>query len=248
MYKSILGMRVDVISLSDAVSQVNYWVNQGGGRYVCVSNVHMCMEGFDDKKFQNIVNGADLVVADGKPLVWSQSLLGVTNAHQVRGMDLMLALCEHFSQSNMSVGFYGGTPELLDKLGEVLTIRLPGLRIGCAVAPPFRSLSQQENDDFITKINKSGVRILYVGIGCPKQERWMAENRAKLDCVMIGVGAAFDFIAGRKRSAPHWVQKIGMEWLFRLLSEPERLWKRYLRQNPRFIYYFIGQILGKTYD
>ncbi len=248
MCSFILGMRVDVTSLADAVSKIDDWVGQNSGRYVCVSNVHMCMESFDDTGFQNIVNDADLVVPDGKPLVWSQSLLGVRDAQQVRGMDLMLSLCEHSAQAGISVGFYGGTDEILDKLGKVLNDRFQKLQIDCVIAPPFRPITTQENDAFIAKINDSGVRILFVGIGCPKQERWMAENRAKVDCVMLGVGAAFDFIAGEKRHAPRFMQSMGLEWLFRLLSEPRRLWKRYLKHNPRFVWCFAGQLIRTRYE
>ncbi len=247
MYKSILGMRVDVTSIPDAVSQIDDWTKQGGGRYVCVSNVHMCMESLNDKNFQNVVNGADLVVPDGKPLVWSQKLLGVESAHQVRGMDLMLSLCEHFAQSGVSVGFYGGTPGLLDKLKTVLEDRFASLQIDCLIAPPFRPLTPKENDEYVKKINESGARILFVGIGCPKQEQWMAENRHKLDCIMLGVGAAFDFIAGRKRHAPRWMQAIGLEWFFRFLCEPRRLWRRYLEHNPRFVWYLSKQLFREKF-
>lgn len=248
MHRSILGMRVDVINLPHAASQIDDWANQGGGRYVCVSNVHMCMESFDDIGFQNIVNGADLVVPDGKPLVWSQSLLGAQDAQQVRGMDLMLSLCERSAQAGIPIGFYGGTEKILDKLGKVLNDRFPKLQINCVITPPFRPITAQESDEFITRIIDSGVRILFVGIGCPKQERWMAENRAKVDCVMLGVGAAFDFIAGEKRHAPRFIQSMGLEWLFRLLSEPRRLWKRYLKHNPRFVWCFASQLIRARYD
>lgn len=243
MYRTILGMRVDVTSLSDAISQIDDWAIKGGGRYVCVSNVHMCMESFDDNGFQDIVNNADLVVPDGKPLVWAQKLLGVKNPHQVRGMDLTLALCASLAETGLPIGFYGGTPEVLGKLEKALMIRFPKLRIGCSIAPPFRPLSSKEDDDYVARINESGIRILFVAIGCPKQERWMAEHKARVGCVMLGVGAAFDFIAGRKRHAPSWVQAAGLEWLYRLLSEPRRLWKRYLKHNPRFIFYFFRQWL-----
>jgi len=245
MNRSILGMRVDVTSLSRAVLQIGDWAKQGRGRYVCVSNVHMCMESFDDRNFQNVVNGADLVVPDGKPLVWAQKLFGVKRARQVRGMDLMLSLCEDSVQSGVAIGFYGGTPELLESLGKVLKIRFPDLQIGCAIAPPFRPVTTKENDVYVDKINESDVSILFVGIGCPKQERWMAENRAKVDCVMLGVGAAFDFVAGRKRHAPVWMQTIGLEWFFRFLCEPRRLWKRYLKHNTRFLWYLSKQLASE---
>jgi len=241
MSRSILGMRVDVISLPIAVSTIDSFVKQGGGHYVCVSNVHMCMESFDDKSFQQIVNAADLVVPDGKPLVWAQSLLGVNDVHQVRGMDLMLALCEHAAHLEIPIGIYGATSNVLSKLEKILRDRFPGIQIVSVIAPPFRVLTSEERGDYINQINNSGVRILFVGIGCPKQERWMAENKPRLNCVMLGVGAAFDFIAGQKHHAPSWLQAIGLEWFFRLLCEPRRLWKRYMKQNPRFIWFFLKQ-------
>jgi len=246
MHKKILGMRVDITSLSVAVSKVIDWANQSKGRYVCVSNVHMCMESFDNSTFQKVVNNADFVVPDGRPLVWSQTLLGVKRAQQVRGMDLMLSLCERCAQSGESIGFYGGTSELLNKLGYVLKARFPGLRIDCAIAPPFRALTSAENSAYIEKINGSGVCILFVGIGCPKQEYWMAANKVNVDCVMLGVGAAFDFIAGRKRHAPRWMQVIGLEWFFRFLCEPRRLWKRYFSYNPRFVWHVSKQFFCES--
>lgn len=248
MYKLILGMRVDITSTLKAVAQISRWVDQKKGRYVCVSNVHMCMESFDDDLFQAVVNNADLVVPDGRPLVWGQKLLSVNNAQQARGMDLMLSLCEHAEISGISIGLYGGMSELLDKLKDILTKRFPELQIACVIAPPFRKVSEDENDKYIDLINRTEVGILFVGLGCPKQEKWMAKNRKKVNCVMLGVGAAFDFIAGEKRHAPIWMQSIGLEWLFRLLSEPRRLWKRYLKHNPRFVFYFLCQLLGKKYD
>lgn len=243
MHKSILGMKVDVTSLPGAVSQVNKWCSQREGRYICVSNVHMCMEAFDDKHFQLIVNNSDLVVPDGRPLIWAQSLLGAKEVSQVRGMDLMLSLCENSIASNINIGFYGGTTETLKELERILKNRFSNINIVCSISPPFRPLSEKENTAYIKQITDSCVNVLFVGIGCPKQERWMAENVAKLHCVMIGVGAAFDFIAGNKKHAPLWMQKIGLEWFFRFINEPKRLWKRYFMHNPRFVVYFIFQLL-----
>jgi len=243
--KTILGMRVDVSSLPSAVSILDNFVRQGIGRYVCVSNVHMCMESFDDINFRELVNASDLVVPDGKPLFWAQSLLGVKDANQVRGMDLMLTLCEHAAKEGFPIGLYGATSVILSKLEKNLQDRFMGIQIVSVIAPPFRALTAQENDQYINQITDAGVRILFVGIGCPKQERWMAENKSNLNCVMLGVGAAFDFIAGQKRHAPDWMQAIGLEWLFRLLCEPRRLWKRYMKQNPRFVWYFLKQLLSE---
>jgi len=243
--RSILGMHVDVTSLPLAVLTIDSFVRQGGGHYVCVSNVHMCMESFDDHVFQNLVNTADLVVADGKPLVWAQRLLGDVGARQVRGMDLMLALCELAVRTEISVGLYGARSEVLAKLERILIERFKGIKISSVISPPFSVLTSEENLQYINQITSASVDILFVGIGCPKQERWMAENKPNLNCVMLGVGAAFDFIAGQKYQAPDWMQAIGLEWLFRLLCEPRRLWKRYLKQNPRFVWYFLKQLISE---
>nr|WP_306800221.1 WecB/TagA/CpsF family glycosyltransferase [Endozoicomonas sp. YOMI1] len=205
------------------------------------------METFDSDEFSKVVNNADLVVPDGKPLVWGQKLLGHKEAQQVRGQDLTMELCKLAAGQQLKVGFYGGMPETLVIMKERLVEQFPSLDIFYDFSPPFRPLTPAEDNDVVNAINDSGIQILFVGIGCPKQERWMAEHKDKLHCVMLGVGAAFDFIAGNKKHAPRWMQAIGMEWLFRLLNEPQRLWKRYLKQNPRFIWYFTQQLLGRKF-
>ena len=242
---SILSIDVNIVSLDDRRSIVNQLNHIEAGAYICAANVHMCMEAYDDLDFRQVVNGADLIVPDGRPLVWAQRLLGYSNAQQLRGMDLMLALCEQSARVGTPVGFYGASSELLDKLSNKLKQRFPGLNVVCRIAPPFRELTADEDSQYIEQINRSGARILFVGLGCPKQERWMAAHKDKLHCVMLGVGAAFDFIAGNKRHAPSWLQKSGLEWLFRLVSEPRRLWRRYVIQNPRFIWHFTWQLLKK---
>lgn len=239
----IIKMDVDVTSNPKAVGTISDWVVEQSGRYVCVSNVHMCMEVFDDEGFSSVVNKSDLTVADGKPISLAQRLLGNPDAEQIRGEDLTLALCREAEVKRFSVGFFGATDELLVQLKQVLLLRFPGLNIAYSCAPPFNAISDAEDRQHTDEINASGVRILFVGLGCPKQERWMAEHRNGLSCVMLGVGAAFDFIAGNKKNAPQWMQTVGLEWLFRLLSEPRRLWKRYLKHNPRFVWYFGLQLL-----
>lgn len=219
----------------------------GGGRYICVSNVHMCMEVFDDPHYRKVVNGSDMTVPDGLPISKAQRLLGYRDAEQVRGEDLTLSLCDMAAKEGIAVGFFGSTPELLKQLGDVLARKFIGLNIVYSESPPFRTISDEEDRQYIEGINTSGAMLLFVGLGCPKQELWMASHRDHLHCTMLGVGAAFDFIAGNKKQAPRWLQRIGLEWLFRLISEPGRLWKRYFKHNPRFIYYFAGQLLGKKY-
>ena len=240
---SILGMQTSVTSLLRATAEIESIIRFAKQGYVCVSNVHMCMESHDNLQFRDVVNNADLVVPDGKPLVWAQKLLGVKEAQQVRGMDLMLSLCAYAEDKGWSVGFYGSTPDVLLMLNAALLKHYPNLNIKLSLSPPFRPLSAEEEGDYIARINESGVKILFVGLGCPKQERWMAEHRDQLNCVMIGVGAAFDFIAGEKQHAPMWMQETGLEWLFRLVCEPRRLGGRYFKHNPRFIWYFSRQLL-----
>ena len=244
MKQPIVTMDVDVSNLDTALISIIKLSSHAKGAYICVSNVHMCMETFDSLPFRKVVNRADFVIADGRPISWAQQLMGHDRARQVRGQDIMSALCEKSNNSELSVGFYGGSSEaVLEKIQHNLKQQFPNIKITYAYAPPFRALSDEEDGQLIESINSANVDILFVGIGCPKQEYWMSEHRASLNCVMLGVGAAFDFIAGNKKYAPRWVQKIGLEWLFRLLSEPKRLWMRYLKQNPRFIYYFARQLI-----
>lgn len=243
--KDILGMRVAVVSRAEAVHQVATWALEKQGRYVCVANVHMCMESFDDASFRSVVNSADLTVPDGLPLVWAQRMLGASSACQVRGADLTLDICAMAEERQIAVAIFGSTYEVLGAFSNALLDRFPRLQINYAVAPPFRSITAEEDQAYMDGINSSGARILLVGLGCPKQEVWMAAHRDRLTAVMLGVGAAFDFIAGSKRAAPRWMQKIGLEWLFRLSAEPRRLWKRYLQQNPRFVWHFFRQLVGR---
>jgi len=245
MRTKVLTMDVDVTALRIAVDKVLQLVCANRGAYVCVSNVHMCMEVFDSVEFKRVVNNADLVIPDGRPLSWAQKLLGHSHAQQVRGQDIMNAICEQSGSKNLNIGLYGGSSdELLKQVVAKLNLSYPDIQITFSYSPPFRPLTVQEDQAIIKQINDACVNVLFVGIGCPKQERWMAEHKDSLNCVMLGVGAAYDFIAGSKKHAPRWMQKIGLEWLFRLVSEPQRLWKRYLQQNPRFVYYFAKQLIA----
>lgn len=245
--RRILGMRVDATSYDAAAEQVITWAKAGESRYVCVSTVHMVMEGHDRAEFQRIVNAADLVTPDGMPLVWGLKLLGIPSATRVYGPDLTPVVCEYAAREGVPVGFYGGTPEVLDRMIANLTARYPGLQVVYRHSPPFRPLTAEEEAREIEEIRASGARILFVGLGCPKQEQWMAARRGRIDAVMLGVGAAFDFLAGAKRQAPDLIQSLGLEWLFRLATEPRRLWRRYLYNNPRFVVLFAAQVLkGRT--
>ncbi|RTH96481.1 glycosyltransferase [Thermus scotoductus] len=240
----ILGMRVDLISYEEATEKVLTWAVAGESRYVCVANVHMVMEAHDDPNFRALVNAADLVTPDGMPLVWMLRKLGHPYQERVYGPELTLRVCAEAARRGVPVGFYGGHPEALEALVRNLRTRFPGLRVVYAYSPPFRPLTPKEDERITEEINALGCRILFVGLGCPKQERWMAEHKGKLWAVMLGVGAAFDFHAGRVRQAPVWMQRAGLEWLFRLGQEPRRLWRRYLKHNPRFLLLAFLQLTG----
>lgn len=244
-YRDILNMHVDVTSYPDATSRVMDWASKGLSRYVCAANVHMVMESHDDPSFQHVVNGADMVTPDGVPLVWALRLMGVPEATRVYGPDLTLHVCERAAKEGISIGLYGGTPDSLEAFVQFLESTYPGIQIACRIAPPFRPLTPEEDKTYTAEINASGARILFVGIGCPKQENWMAGHKSTISAVMLGVGAAFDFHTGRVKQAPSWMQRVGLEWLFRLMMEPKRLWKRYFKHNPRFVLLFLRQMMSR---
>lgn len=243
----ILGMRVDATSYEAACDAILSRARFGDGGHVCVATVHMVMEAWDDPGFRAIVNDAWLVTPDGMPLVWGLRRLGISDARRVYGPALTPFVCARAAEEGLPVGFYGGTPETLKRVTANLRRRFPRLEIACALAPPFRPPTPEEDRKAIEQIEASGARVLFVGLGCPKQERWIAAHREALpEVVMVGVGAAFDFLAGAKRQAPAWVQSAGLEWLFRLATEPRRLWRRYARHNPRFVYHFARQLLSRS--
>lgn len=243
--RQIIGMRVDATTYTLAADQILEWAQAGCGRMVCCACVHMAMECFDRMAYRKIINDADLVTPDGMPLVWTLRRLGVPDATRIYGPDLTRILLGVAEKAGLAVGFYGGTPETLNRLLAVAAKAHPQLHVAYACAPPFRPVSGAEDIEVVDAIRASGARLLFVGLGCPKQEVWMAAHRDRLDAVLLGVGAAFDFIAGTKPQAPAFVQRAGCEWLFRLTVEPKRLWRRYLTNNPRFLFHCGAQILGR---
>jgi N-acetylglucosaminyldiphosphoundecaprenol N-acetyl-beta-D-mannosaminyltransferase len=237
----ILGTRTDSTCYSDAAAQILAWAEIPESRYVCVANVHVTMESYDSVEYRGIVNGADLVTPDGMPLVWALRLFGVVAATQVRGPTLTVHVLERAAARGIGVGFYGASREVLARLLQTCQRRFPRLRVAYVHAPPFRPLTAEEDAEIVREINASGARVLFVGLGCPKQERWMASHKGRVNAVMLGVGAAFDLLAGVKPEAPVWMQRTGFEWLFRLATEPRRLWRRYAYHNPRFVALLAGQ-------
>ncbi|MDH3211878.1 MAG: WecB/TagA/CpsF family glycosyltransferase [Myxococcales bacterium] len=240
--RRILGLRVDATSYAETTEAIVGLAAAGAGGMVCHANVHMAMEAFDDAGLRRRLNAAERITPDGVPLVWALRWLGLREAGRVYGPTLTRRVCRRAAEAGIPVGFYGGRPEVLEALAVALARRFPRLRIAFAYSPPFRPLTPEEDRRATEAIEASGARILFVGLGCPKQERWMASHRPALRCVLLGVGAAFDFLAGAKPQAPRWLQRAGLEWLFRLVIEPRRLWRRYLVQNPRFVWHFARQI------
>jgi N-acetylglucosaminyldiphosphoundecaprenol N-acetyl-beta-D-mannosaminyltransferase len=240
--RRILRTRVDATSYRHATGQVLDWAAAGESRYVCVATVNNLIEGCDDPGYNALMEAADLVTPDGMPLVWGLRLLGVPDASRVYGPDLTPLVCEEAARRGVPVGFYGGQDDVLDDLAASLTARYAGLRIAYRWSPPFRPLTAEEEAKVVDDLVRSGTRVLFVGLGTPKQERWMADHKG-LPMVMLGVGAAFDFLSGRKRQAPRALQGLGLEWLYRLVHEPRRLWRRYLYRNPRFVALFAAQLL-----
>jgi N-acetylglucosaminyldiphosphoundecaprenol N-acetyl-beta-D-mannosaminyltransferase len=241
--RSILGTRIDVVDYDQAVRRIVEWGHQHYARFVCAANVHVVMEGYDDAEYREMINQADMVTSDGMPLVWMLRAQG-HRASRVYGPDLMRLLLETCEREGLSIGLFGGSPRVLDQLLCAIQKQHPNLSVAYACAPPFRELTPAEDARIVQDIEDAGVQILFVGLGCPKQERWIRKHRDLLHLPMLGVGAAFDFIAGTKRHAPAWLQGIGLEWLFRLLIEPRRLWRRYAVHNPRFVVFAALQLLG----
>lgn len=239
----ILGTRVDGTSYTEATQQILAWALRGESRSVYAANVHTVMEAYDHPAFRAMVNECDLVTPDGMPLVWSLRWQGIRDASRVYGPDLTPYVLKAAEEQGVAVGFFGGSREVLALLLKRVKADFPQLRIVYRDAPPFRPLTKQEDEQVVRSIAESGAKILFVGLGCPKQERWIAEHRGRIPAVMLGVGAAFDFLAGCKPQAPHWMQSAGLEWVFRFVTEPRRLWKRYTKHNPRFVWLMAGQML-----
>lgn len=240
----VLGSRIDALSWDDALNRLLDWARVRESRYVTICNVHVVVSASRDAAYRDIINGSDMATPDGAPVAWMLRRQGFASQPRISGPDLMWALCKRAAAENLPVYCYGSTDATLAMLEVRLLAAFPGLRL-MVESPPFRALTSEEDAEAVERINTSGAGIVFVGLGCPRQERWMAEHRGHVNAVMIGVGAAFDFHAGTVRRAPAWMRDNGLEWLHRLLSEPRRLWKRYLVTNTLFIVGAARQLLGK---
>ncbi len=239
----MLGTRLAVSDYGEVVDWMEAMVTAGARGYVTAAAVNLVMSAREDPETDAAVQGATLAVPDGQPLVWALRALGHGDATRVYGPDLMLAFCARAEQRGIPIYLYGGrTPEALALLEGRLRERFPGLRIAGGCSPPFRDLDEDEERGIAARIDASGAAVVWVGTGQPKQEKWMLRMRPLLSApLLVGVGAAFDFHAGLVSQAPAWMQRAGLEWLYRLSREPRRLWRRYLRYNPRFLVGFARQ-------
>ena len=242
---TILSAQIDALSWDRTVAQIILWARRRESRYVCLCNVHSVVTANLDAEFRSVINGADMATPDGMPVAWSLSRLGFPRQPRINGPDLMWRMCEHAARSGTKLFFYGSSTQTLAYLEIKIRAALPAVRIAGMVSPPYRSLSAEEDDAMIEHINKSGAELVFVGLGCPKQEFWMAAQRGKIQAVMLGVGAAFDYHAGTLRRAPNWMQQSGLEWFYRLCQEPRRLWRRYLLTNAIFVIGMARQLLAR---
>jgi N-acetylglucosaminyldiphosphoundecaprenol N-acetyl-beta-D-mannosaminyltransferase len=232
----ILGVNVAAVQINDVIRQMAEWIEERDfGHYIAVTNTHVVTESWFDPGFKKVLDVADFVVPDGMPLVWLGRLGGYSLKRRVYGPELMESFLRE-TGSNFRHFLYGGKPGIPERLMETLSEDCPGLQFVGSYSPPFRPLTVDEDRDIVERINDLNTDVLWVGLGAPKQEIWMYEHRNKLRVpIMVGVGAAFDFLAGAKPQAPVYFRENGLEWLWRLMSEPRRLWRRYLLYGPLFV-------------
>jgi N-acetylglucosaminyldiphosphoundecaprenol N-acetyl-beta-D-mannosaminyltransferase len=241
---NILGVGISAITMRQAVEQILHWIETEAREYVSVCTVHTVMECQRDKVMRSAVNNAGLATPDGMPLVWLGRWRSQATVSRVYGPDLMLAVCKLSANQDYSHYFYGGAPGTPELLADRLKQRFPKLTVAGTYSPPFRTMTTHEDAHIVSQINQAAPDIVWVGLGTPKQDLWMATHRDRLNApILIGVGAAFDFHAGRVPQAPMWMQGAGLEWFFRLIHEPRRLWYRYLVYNPLFVMLLLAQAL-----
>jgi N-acetylglucosaminyldiphosphoundecaprenol N-acetyl-beta-D-mannosaminyltransferase len=240
----ILGVNVSAITMDDALQAVAGWVSARAPHYVCVTPAHSVMECHDHPDLRAIYNASGLTTPDGMAIVWLLKWKGQKNVSRVYGPDLLLALCEYGVSRGYRHYFYGGAPGVAERLAGLLAKRFPGLCVAGIESPPFRPATDQEDLETIERIRSAQADVVWVGIGSPRQERWMADHLEKLAVpALIGVGAAFDFLSGTKKQAPRWIQRSGLEWFYRFLQEPRRLFRRYILGYPRFVWLVVKEAL-----
>jgi N-acetylglucosaminyldiphosphoundecaprenol N-acetyl-beta-D-mannosaminyltransferase len=241
----VLGIRINAVTPKDAIARISGWIDgRERGHCVTLTNVHMVVEARKDAEFRKVMREASLCLPDGMPLVWIGRARGHT-VNRIAGPDFMIDFCERTTGRGYRHFFYGGAPSIAEELARTLQTRFPGFVVAGSYSPPFRELTPEEHLKVIELINATKPDVIWVGLGCPKQERWMHSNRDQLNAsVLLGVGQAFNIHTGHLARAPRWMRDHGLEWLFRLMVEPRRLWKRYLVTNTSFMAWFFMETLG----
>lgn len=241
---NILGSLISTINMPMAIATFGNWIKDNEQTYVCVTPAHSIMDAYHNPDFRSILNKSGLTTPDGMAVVWLLKWKGHKHVSRVYGPDLMLSVCAESVKHRWKHFFYGGAPGVAETLAMKLCAKHPGLTVCGTYCPPFRSLTEAEDQEIVRLLNDANPDIIWVGISSPKQEFWMAEHRDKLKVsILVGVGAAFDFLSGAKPQAPRWIQRAGLEWLYRLAHEPKRLFPRYA-QYPKFVILSLAQLLG----
>lgn len=246
--RRVIGCPVTALPFDAQISLMLTWAKQHLSKTVCVANVHMLVEAYRNPGFAAVLHNSDLVTPDGMPLVWMLRCLGVQNQDRIAGMDILLSLCAQAPTQGVRLFFLGSQDVILDRMKQRLVREFPNLNIAGIEPLPFRPLTPEEDEILIQRINESGAGIVLVALGCPKQETWIAQHRDRIHAVMIGLGGAFPVYAGVHKRAPRMMRSAGLEWLYRLIQEPRRLWSRYFDTIPIFVWLAIKQLLSPSQD
>ncbi|CAN5362343.1 WecB/TagA/CpsF family glycosyltransferase [soil metagenome] len=238
----VLNSQISIAGRQKFIDEVFTLVEQKVPSYICFANVHMVMEAYNDRAFQKVVNESDIVTPDGKPISIFMNAFDGLNQERLCGMDLFPELLRQAEKEDKSVYFYGGTNDVLTQISQKIQKELPSLRISGSYSPPFRKLSQDEDDAIVVNIKNASPDLVFVSLGCPKQEKWMAEHKSRLGTCLLGVGQAFKTFIGLERRLPSWMRNLSLEWIYRLYLEPRRLWKRYFSTNTYFLWLTVGCI------
>ena len=244
-YANVLGVRISAVNMQLAVRVAERWIARRKPGYVCVTGVHGVMEAQKDPELLAILNHAALNLPDGMPMTWVGRMQGFDEMDRVYGPDFMTAMCNLSAERGYRNFFYGGKPGIAQELAEKLQDKIPGLRVVGSFTPPFRAINLREERELVAQVARLKPHIVWVGLSTPKQERFMAQMVERLHVpLIVGVGAAFDYHTGQLRECSNWVKRAGLQWLHRLIQDPKRLWKRYLRNNPAFLWHIAFQLAG----